>query len=204
MEDLKDLTLTHKEEHKNFISLGTYEGQGLVDVWNYSVGGFKDLNVTAQRVQTCVNSCEGISTESLENGIIPKMIAALRTLYFMACTSGGVAGPDQGLIAACELCGPVFQALGIIDSPEKDKPLSGKGPKTWDDNPKSVQAWLEQARDHGYEWAQSALDQNTYRYNNDILTLSGCVIKFVDNWCETVEGFKYWDTIYDSLSIENR
>lgn len=59
---------------------------------------------------------------------------------------------------------------------------------------KTVIEWLEQAKAHGYEWAQSAIEQVDEDKYTQVNSLSNAVSYF-QTWAGTKEGHKYWLSI---------
>lgn len=77
---------------------------------------YSEQVANARRIVAAVNACKGISIEELETGGAgfwgraaarlqqknARLLEALKKLTMMARTSGGTAGPDAGLMQACE------------------------------------------------------------------------------------------------------
>ena len=63
----------------------------------------------------------------------------------------------------------------------------------------TVMEWLQWAKENGFDWAQSAIDQcgdvNGKRF---VFSLKGAVIGF-NNFHDTKEGFGYWNKICNNV-----
>ena len=69
-------------------------------------------------------------------------------------------------------------------------------------NSKAIIEYLEQAKEQGYDWAQSAIDQCwTHREYVVVHSLSEAVCDFC-NWRETKEKRKFWRDIYYALEAK--
>lgn len=82
-----------------------------------------------------------------------------------------------------------------------------------DNTEKTVIEWLNEAKEQGYEWAQTAIDlvnngieaADYGRYDNlDPNELAHSLSKAVNSfyWRSTPQKFEYWDDIYEELKAK--
>ena len=65
----------------------------------------------------------------------------------------------------------------------------------------TVMKWLQWAKEQGFDWAQSAIDQCRMDYEREkVISLKSAVWVF-NSWDGTKEGFKYWDKIDKELCV---
>ena len=67
----------------------------------------------------------------------------------------------------------------------------------------TVMEWLQWAKENGFDFAQSAIDQCGGNKQRLVYSLSEAILGF-GHWETTKEGFGYWYKIHDTLCSEQK